>query len=721
MWRAAGHVECGFMISGSPWASRCLLALSVALAACSIPPDRYFGKVKAHPDPTHFTWCNSGEPESIDPALGTSTTDNKVMNELYDGLTIHDPEGHPSPSVAERWDLSPALRRFAFHLRADARWSNGRALTATDFVYAWARLLHPLTASPRAENLWKVVNARAYTAGTAHLVMVAGDGFAVGDVVELLPLPGGKAPPSPNLRRARRTVGLSLEPGGAAHATVPAGDELTIVDVSADGSWAWVHWLVGDGALGWVRMSDLAAPNAERRYQVRALVKPFSGSRPGEHPHQGELPGRALLMTPAVLGLRATRPDLFEVELEDPTHYFLDSTLQPSLRPVPREAVARWPRSWFRPEHIITSGPFHLVFWRERDRFELVRSPTFWGVESIRLARVTILSMNDTSANAAAYYTSMCDATSSNNMPASWLPVLAGEGPGQVRREDYIRRPFLGIYFFIVNTEALANVHLRRALSLALDRRVLPDLLKGGQIPTAQFTPGTPIADLTDAERALCGVTRDTPGVALIVEKDRYCYVPPPGLDYDLVRARAELALAKQELGPRFTNQLRFKFNSGVDYHKSIAEWAQHEWKAKLGLEVSLESQEWKTFLKDTLQKQYEVARMGAIGNFPDPESEFLKQYRCDSPDNRTGFCNEEFERLYAAAEREPDRKVRLTLIKQAEAIMVDQAPIIPLFVYTQSVLVKPYVKGLAVNVVDQPSLRTVWIDPDWRAHLSHS
>ena len=203
--------------------------------------------------------------------------------------------------------------------------------------------------------------------------------------------------------------------------------------------------------------------------------------------------------------------------------------------------------------------------------------------------------------------------------------------------------------------------------------------------------------------------------MAAIVEKGVLCYVPPPGLDYDLARAKSELALARQEMGATFKKSFSIKFNSGVEGHKLIAEFLQHEWSTKLGLDVRLESQEWKTFLKDTVNGEYEVARMGWIGNFPDPEAEFLGNFKCTSPDNRTKYCSEKFDALMAKAEGTLDRKERLKIAAEAEHEMIEAAAIVPLYVYTLKTLQKPYVRDLAINFVDQVPFRRVWIDPDWK------
>jgi oligopeptide transport system substrate-binding protein len=273
-----------------------------------------------------------------------------------------------------------------------------------------------------------------------------------------------------------------------------------------------------------------------------------------------------------------------------------------------------------------------------------------------------------------------------------------------------------GIYFAYLNTEKLANRHLRRALALAVDRAQIPRFTQGNEIPTAQLTPGAPIGSLDPADLAACGVAPTTPGVALIMKKGALCYVPPPGLDYDLAAAQAELAQARAELGAAFPAKLSYRYNAGTEVHKQIAEYLQAAW-ARIGLTVELEAQEWKTFVADTRAGRYELARFGSIGNLPDTESEFLPLFRCGAPDNRSRYCNPAFERLLDEARPVQDRVARNAILRRAEQVMIEDAPVIPLYVYTQKHLQKPYVRDLAINLVDQPPMWRAWLDPAWRSH----
>jgi oligopeptide transport system substrate-binding protein len=699
-----------------------LVALLVGAGSCSIPEEEWFGKI-ADPDPDHFTLCNFDEPDSIDPGIGTATNAMTVMYQLFDGLTAWDPQSLPMPSLATSWDISPDWKTFTFHLRKDGRWSDGRPITSDDFVYGIARVLHPLTGSRNAEALWRLVHGKEYTSNTIKLVLRASGPFAAGDVVTVTPAKKDDHDLDANHRTLVADTPLSVDPDPAAatYESLPRGAEVTLVELGGPGcptrprdlgacDWGYVYWDgLPDGIYGWVRLDRLAQPHGDDLFEAVATDDPKESAR------KGTVAGRDLLMLPEVLGVGAPDPHTLVLRTAEPCPFLIDLTAQRAFRPTPRWVVSRWPRRWVRPEHIVTSGEYHLTFWRQRDKFELRRSETFWGRQGVRVERVTILSMNDQSANANSYYQGSCDALTANNIPASYYPVLAGEIDG-TRRRDYSRDPMNSSYYYLINNEKFANRHFRRALNHALDRTMLPKILKGGQIPTESLVPGTPFAQMSDEDLALCGATRDEHGMGMIVEAGKICYKVPIGPRFDLAKAKEELALAARELGAAMPKRVTITFNAGVEYHKTIAEWIQAEWKKHLGLDSDLQAQEWGVFLNDTAHQKYDIARMGNRGNFPDPEAEYLSSlFRCGAPDNKPGYCSAEFDALLDEAARQSDRKKRVELARRAEQVMLDDAAIIPLYVYTQHNLIKPYVRGIQVNLHDQHQLRHLWIDPAWR------
>jgi oligopeptide transport system substrate-binding protein len=733
-----------------------LLATLAGACNCGMPEGDYWGHVPENPDPTHLRWCNSGEPQYLDPALTTSTTGVKLVYAVWDGLTRHDLNGLPEPSVATDWVIDPDLRRFRFNLRKDARWSNGRPLNAHDFAYHIIRILHPSTGSSNTDPHWKLKNGKLFTSSTLRILVRDSGPFKKGDIVEVIESKAGPSDPNgsrtdserlsdSNARRAASALHLRDFPGfwdwctgdcvkmKEPYRTVPAGTTVNVVDLQTDKEgteWAYVYWLEGQGVYGWVKSSEIPVqPHGDTVYQVKArprnaipgldLTREELATIAGEKLTEGTITAADAMMLPVAVGLRVPDDHTLVLETEDPIPYFIDLTPQRAYRPSPREGVSRRPQRWSQPAFHISSGPYSMTEWHIRDYIRLKKSNTYWDAAHTRLETITAYSMNDQAASANYYFQGGCDAITGNNLPAAYYPIVDGTMRGGRAYKDYTKEAFLGIYLYLINTEKVTNVHMRRALSMAVNRTRIPRFLRGGQIDSAQLMIGTKPESLSDADLAACGITRDHPGLAAVMISGELCYVPPPGVGYDPEGARKELALAKAEMGNKFKKSFSVKYNSGVEQHKMIAEFLQDQWKNNLGLNVSLESQEWKTFLADTKNGEYEIARMGWIMNFMDVEAELLPTFRCGAPDNRSRWCNDEFEALMKKAEATFDRKERLEIIKQAESILVQDVPVIPLYVYTQHHLQKPYVKDLAINVMDQVPFEKAWIDPNWREHLA--
>lgn len=729
---------------------RCALLGSLALAsACGLPEGEYFGRLDGRVDPTHFRWCNQGEPDHLDPARASSTASTPLVSALFAGLTTYGPDGNPVPSLATRWEIDDDLRTFTFHLRADARWTSGRPVTAYDVAYSALRVLHPLTGSPSADSLAPLKGAAGYLTREVFVLRRDVSPYRAGDVVERVadepaaPTPGAPAPvPDVAIRTASRELALRDlgAPELTAYARVPAGQPVTLlwttggratppspVTPSGAGPWAYVFYGAGHGSgragvYGWVPLAELdGEPNAGAVLRVRRVLAKHAPGRAGTPAElladeRAARPivtarGSDLAHSPDALGVRVPDAHTIVFECSDPTPYFLSLTANRALRTAPIEAVSRRPTRWTDPARIATSGPLHLARWKERDRIELVRSPAYWAPAEVRLERLTVYPMDDQAAATAFYFTGGCDAMATNTIPSTYLPALSGELRGRPYK-DFRVDPYLTSYFLWIQTEKLPNRHLRRALALAIDRTAVPRFTHGGELPTSQLTPGAPIASLSDADLAACGVPRDHPGYALVMEPGALCYVPPPGLGYDPAAAARELALARRD--PAWREPLEYRYNAGAEAHKQIAEYLQASW-AKLGLRVELVAQEWNSLLADTRAGNYQIARLGGAGTVADTESEFLPLFRCGSPDNRGRYCSPEFERLMDEARTLRDRKARNAVLRRAEAVMIEDAPVIPIYVYTQKHLIRPYVRDYSINLVDQPSLWRVWLDPAWR------
>ncbi|MBS4536953.1 peptide ABC transporter substrate-binding protein [Clostridium sp. D2Q-11] len=119
--------------------------------------------------PQVFTYNLGAEPETLDPGKATENIGINILGNTSEGLTRVGKDGNPEPGVAEKWDISEDGKVYTFHLRENAKWSDGKSVTANDFVYSWRRVLDPATAADYAYFLYPILNAEAANNGEVSL------------------------------------------------------------------------------------------------------------------------------------------------------------------------------------------------------------------------------------------------------------------------------------------------------------------------------------------------------------------------------------------------------------------------------------------------------------------------------------------------------------------------------------------------------------------------
>jgi oligopeptide transport system substrate-binding protein len=138
------------------------LAVAVVIAAAAVT-------LRTGGPPADLVWTAGPEVKTLDPAQITLLTDARVAEALFEGLVVQDPRDLAvRPGVAERWEISPDGLTYTFHLREDARWSDGRPVTADDFAWAWRRVLDPKTAAEYVYMLYPIRGAKAYYEAAAE-------------------------------------------------------------------------------------------------------------------------------------------------------------------------------------------------------------------------------------------------------------------------------------------------------------------------------------------------------------------------------------------------------------------------------------------------------------------------------------------------------------------------------------------------------------------------
>ena len=643
-----------------------------------------------------FVFNNGSEVRTLDPAAVTGIAEGRVVRALFEGLTVQDPATlAPLPGMAERWDVSADGRTVTFHLRRDACWirpgtdpdrfgERGDPLTAHDFVRSWERLLHPATAAEYAYQLWCVRGARAYS-------KMPDDRWF-----------GPPALPVWMQRGEDGRVRFGLHPAGPASfpATgaftllVQEGDELRmhqaviateagpvssavagrVTSVNADGPRTFDELAADPYGAGW--LFELAPEPGTLEAALAA----------------GDLltaeDARHEVFWPRV-GIRAADDYTLVVELDRPTPYFLELTGFYPLYPVHvaslEAARARWPDTWetewVKPERLVTNGPYRILERRLHDRIRLAKNPVYWDADHVAMRTVDILAVEHQVTMLNLYLTGEADWISS--VPTNLVPRLMG-------REDFRPSPQLGTYFYRLNVTRppLDDARVRRALALAVDRRAICEkILKAGQLPSWGFLPhGWRNYERTELAHGA-------------------------SFDEDCARARELLAEAGYDEGHPLP-AVELHYNTS-EVHRDIAEVVADGWRQRLGVETRMKSQEFKVFLDTQKTLGYEVSRSSWMGDFVDPVN-FLHVFRTGGANNRTGWGSARYDALLAKAEDEVDAERRRALLAEADAILMDELPVIPLFTYVTQNMVNPRLAGFEGNVLDVHFLKFLsWLDDD--------
>ncbi|MGI9316504.1 MAG: peptide ABC transporter substrate-binding protein [bacterium] len=384
------------------------------------------------------------------------------------------------------------------------------------------------------------------------------------------------------------------------------------------------------------------------------------------------------------VGVRAVDQTTLEVVLENPTPYFLSLLAHYSTFPVHPATILKYGpmdargSDWTRPGNFVGNGPFILNSWRLNYIIEVVKNPLYWDAEIVKLSAIRFYPIDNIQTEERMFRTGALHATSTT--PSEKIAVYQAETPDLISIS-----PYLGTYFyrFNVTRPPLDDARVRLALSLAVDRQAIIDsVTKGGQIPAYSFTPP------------------NTKG-----------YFPPKNeIFYSLERARALLAESGFPAGEGFP-QLELLSNTS-DGHRRIAEAIQQLWKQGLGIDVQLANTDWKVYLSRTNQLDYDISRAGWIGDYPDPNT-FLDMMLSDGGNNRTGWQHQEYDKLIRRAASLASQAQRYEAFEQAETILDQEAPLLPIYTYTRVALKDPSLQNWFSNILDHHPYKYVYLQDD--------
>lgn len=331
---------------------------------------------------------------------------------------------------------------------------------------------------------------------------------------------------------------------------------------------------------------------------------------------------------------------------------------------------------WTRPEHYVGNGPFVLDSWVPNKSVSVSKNPAYYDADAVDLNGIVFYPIGDHTIEERAFRAGQLHIT--GTIPVDRIAYYRDNHPELLRLD-----PYLGTYYYLLNNTRppLDDPRVRRALALGINRAAITKhVTRGGEQPAWTFTP---------------------PGTG--------GYTARAKLDGDVEAARQLLAEAGYPDGDGFP-VLTVLYNT-ADTHARIAETIQQMWQESLGITIELVNMEWKVYLAQRQSGDYDIARAGWIGDYLDPDT-FLNLWVTDGGNNWARWSNEAYDALIRQAARSSEQDVRHELFQQAEAILMDQVPIIPIYFYVSKSLVQPSVEGWYPNLLDRHPWKHIRLSP---------
>jgi len=494
-----------------------------------------------------LTYNLGADPKTLDPGLNASVDGGIVVENLFEGLAKLDAKNKAVEGQADKWEVSADGLTYTFKLKKDLKWSNGDPVKASDFVYAWKRVINPDTAAEYAYQMYYIKGAEAANTGKGSMDAV---------------------------------------------------------------------------------------------------------------------------------GVKATDDSTLVVTLEAPCSYFLELTAFPCYFPLDEKAVGSNPEWANDAKTYVSNGPFKMTDFKIKDSIVLEKNENYEAKQDVKLDKVTMKLIAEETSAWASYKSGQFDMV--DIVPLS-------EIQGAVKDKSATTFPNLGTNFISVNVsdkakavdpnaaKALSDPKVRKALGLAIDRQaIVENVTKAGQIPAHSYVP----EGITGADG------KDFAGKK---------YFDPKG---DVEQAKKLLAEAGFPEGKGLPT-LTLLYNPG-NGNNELMQAVQDMWK-KVGINVELQTQEWKVFQSTRIAKQFVIARDAWLADYTDPMT-FLDMFLSNSQNNNPGYNNPKFDQAIQDAKKETDANKRLTIMHQAEDMLMEDMPVIPLYYYTQTKGIKDYVKDVRVS-----------------------
>lgn len=382
------------------------------------------------------------------------------------------------------------------------------------------------------------------------------------------------------------------------------------------------------------------------------------------------------------VGVKALSSHSLRVTLKYPAHFFLQLLSHHSYYPVHEGTLMKFggiadPTSkWILPENFVGNGPFVLRRWELNKVIELAKSEAYWDKGAVRLQAAHFFPIEDQQAEERAYRSGQVHLTNTPQMDIEKIQVYRQKDPDSLR----IVPTYTSYYYeFNVNKKPLDDPRVRRAFALAIDRSLIVNkVTKGGEIQAYNFVAPDPVG-----------------------------YEPQVYWQEDPDEARRLLSEAGYPEGKGFP-VFTILYNTNDNHHK-VALAIQQMLKNNLNIDVQLENKEWKVYITAKKDLEHDIARAGWLADYVDP-SNFFDIFRSDAGNNNTGWKSAQYDRLMEEIAATSDRARRHELFEQANRLLADEMPVLPIYYYSDINLVSPVVQGWYDNVMHYHPLKHVYL-----------
>lgn len=419
----------------------------------------------------------------------------------------------------------------------------------------------------------------------------------------------------------------------------------------------------GDFEYSWKRVLDPAFAS-EYAYQIGDYIK---GGKEYNSADPKKLSAEEMTKLKDAVGVKATDDKTLVVTLVSPTPYFKQLVSFYTYYPVNKKVVEANPKWANEAATLVGNGPFAVKEWSKDKKLVAVKNENYYDKAKITTTQITWNNITDDNTAWQMYSTGELNVYQSVTTAAIDTAKKSGE---------LIVSPKLATYFyrFNVTKPPFNNVKVRKALTMAIQRQpIIDNITKTGQTPAFAFvSPGIIMAgkDFRTGDAATQTYFKE-----------------------DVAEAKKLLDEGLKELGLTSFPKTELTYNTS-ESHKKIAEAIQEMWKKNLGVEVTLANVESKVWTDKQSKLDYQVIRTGWIGDYLDPMT-YIDMFVTGGGNNNTGWSNKQYDELVAAAKKEQNEAKRIQQFRDAEKILMDEMPIMPIYFYTSANAIKKDITGV--------------------------